>query len=194
MRIFIDVDGVLAKTSEKAIALYNKEHSQTVSVDDLIFWEYEKCPKLKAEASEMFLREGFFKDIDLMEGAQEMVRALSKMGHDLIIATAVYQNGYVDRHEWLSKWFPEIPEKNYIFGTRKDLLAGDVILDDKVSNLIGGSTTFSVLLDRPWNQVEFYPEAKAIARVKSLSEFVSFIKSISDTGGNLDIFKAERIA
>lgn len=194
MKILIDVDGVLAKTSEKVLALYNKEYAKAVSVEDLIFWEYEKCPNLDAKAGEMFFRKDFFKDIEVTDGAQEMVRSLLSMGHDLIIATAVFRNGYEDRHEWLSKWFPEIPESNYIFGARKDLLAGDVLLDDKVSNLIGGSTSIPVLLDQPWNQTRSYPEAKSIARVKSLSDFISFIESMTKVRGNLDIFKAERIA
>ena len=60
LKILLDVDGVLAQTSEKVLRLYNKEHCQEVKIDDLIFWSYEDCPKITKDASKLFSEKGSF--------------------------------------------------------------------------------------------------------------------------------------
>lgn len=179
LRILLDVDGVLAQTSEKILRLYNEKYGQKVEINDLIFWTYEDCPKITEKASDFFIQKGFFKDLDVFDGAQEMVRALLNQGHDIVIATAVFCHGYKDRYDWLRNWFPEISEENYVFTARKDLLVGDVILDDKVANLLNSNISYPVLMDRPWNNPSSYPESRCITRVKSFEEFVVYVQTLS---------------
>lgn len=179
LKILLDVDGVLAQTTEKVLELYNKEHDQNVCVRDLTHWHFEQCACLKHDANKWFLQEGFFRDIKVAPGAQEMVRTLSRQGHDLLIATAITYTGYADRHDWLEEWFPEIPASNYLFGSRKDVLTGDFILDDKVANLIGSNVCHPVILDRPWNGIKAYPEARGVARVMNFNEFVDHVAYIA---------------
>ena len=62
-------------------------------------------------------------------GAQEFVKKLSEIA-DVFFITAVPAPVMSARAERLLKDFPEIPARNIMMGTRKDVISLDIMLDD----------------------------------------------------------------
>ena len=193
MRIYLDMDGVLADCIDKTLCLYNEEYDQKLKKQDIFHHELKRVQSPGTDMTKYFAYPGFFSDLPVIEGAKEMVSELSSMGHELMIATAVFACGIKDKLYWLDKNFPLVFDKIYIqvfdpqnigknfsrinFIESKQELIGDFLLDDGIHNLINTKCIYPVLLDCPeygWtkNEGEYF-------KVSSHEEFTNFVKSIA---------------
>ena len=113
---------------------------------------------------------------------EALMNLLSKMdGHDVVIATASPKNGILDKIEFYEEFFPFIPFTNIIPITRKDLLRGDIMLDDAPHNLEKSQCRYPVIFDNRWNQdEEKHPFLKDLKRVTSWKEFYEFVCEIAN--------------
>jgi guanylate kinase len=169
--ILIDVDGVLTETMDKTIKRYNNKYNKSIKVSDIKDYTLHKNKDIDKDIYNIFKEKEFFKNLKPNEEAVKIISKLFNEGHDIIFSTAVVREGYIDRHDWLKKHFPIVPDKNYMLGCRKDLLKGDIMLDDSPDNLLNSRCKHVVCMDRPWNK-----HLKNIKRVSSFFEFYNWIK------------------
>jgi 5'-nucleotidase len=105
LRIFIDMDGVLAN--------FEKAASQIPDV---------KRPDEVLD----------FSTFEPMVGAIEAVHKIIDMGHDVFIASTPPWNNpsaWGQKRDWIEEHIPEL-EKKIVLTHRKDLLIGDILIDD----------------------------------------------------------------
>ena len=105
LRIFIDMDGVLANF-EKAAA----QHPDI------------KRPDLHLD----------FSKFEPMPGAIDAVKKIIAMGHDVFIATTPPWNNpdaWGQKRNWIEEHLPQLKRKMFLTH-RKDLLKGDILVDD----------------------------------------------------------------
>lgn len=171
--ILIDVDGVIAHTMEKTIDLYNKRGKNKVKLEDLQEYDLHKNSGVDKSIYDIFREKFFFRNLKIDQAAKKIIKKLHDEGYDIIFSTAVLKEGYTDRHEWLQEHFPYIPDNNYMLGSRKDLLKGDVMIDDSPENLLNSSCEMVFCMDRPWNRSL---KDKKIVRVFSFDDIYNYIK------------------
>lgn len=114
LRIFLDMDGVLADF-EKAANEYIKQNSKGIRQPGF-------RPDLELD----------FSKFDVIQGAKEAVQMMIDMGHDVFIASTPPWNNpsaWGQKGEWINEHFPALKRKVFLTH-RKDLLIGDVLIDD----------------------------------------------------------------
>lgn len=177
LQIILDSDGVLAEPIKKVLILYNKEYKDNLKYEDITDWDLCKFQKEGSDICKYFRDKNFFRDLPVIFEAQIYVKKLIDDGHDVIIATASHKNGVIDKFDWFEEYFPFVKYENIIPISRKDLLLGDVMLDDGGHNLLTSKCKYPVVFDSPWNRNK---ELDKFIRVTSWEIFYNLVCSISN--------------
>lgn len=80
----------------------------------------------------------------------------------------------------LFKYFPYITWEQIIITHHKQIISGDVLIDDGVHNHIGGNYA-SILFDAPHNR-DFNETDHSITRVKTWKEAYEMVCKLSEEG------------
>lgn len=174
LKIFFDIDGVLANTQKEIINRYNSEYGLNYTVENITCWDLSKVQKPGTDMSKYFTEPGFFASLEPIEGAQEVVKILSDIGDELFVATASPVEGLSDKVLWIQKHYPEIPVENICLITRKDMLWGDVILDDGIHNLVASKFSYPIVFNQPWNR----EGGEDLIRAYSWQHFLKLVQMI----------------
>jgi 5'(3')-deoxyribonucleotidase len=137
-RIAIDMDEVIADTLSGYLSRYNADFGQNLTKQDLLGKRLADLvspahwPRLDA----YFDDANFFRNLDVMEGSQDVVRELAAH-YDIFIVTAAMEVpcSFATKFEWLQRHFPFIPPVNYVFCGNKGVIAADYLIDDSVYQL-----------------------------------------------------------
>jgi 5'(3')-deoxyribonucleotidase len=139
IRIAIDMDEVIADTIDKFIELYKREHNTVIRLDEMTGKEFnELLPNDIKQTLKHYLHQpGFFRDLKVMPGSQEVVKALCDKYDVYIVSAAMeFPNSLIDKHDWLLEHFPFISWKNIIFCGHK-IVDVQIMIDDRIRNFAG---------------------------------------------------------
>ena len=160
----IDVDGVLVDFTKPALEYINA-HGRSKTVDQVTeFSVFDGDEDLEeAYKRDVVSQPGFCRSMEAYPGAVEFVRAVQKK-YDVVIVMAPYDvpHWYEGRRDWLVEELG-ISTKNICFLSRKEFFDADVLIDDKMENVVGWYEQRSertgtdleplpILVDQPWNQ------------------------------------------
>lgn len=169
-KIILDCDDVLYPCNQRALELLNEEKGTKFTLNHIFKWGIMGTDL--DERLKYFKDPSFIRELHPYEGARGFIRALSKMG-EIFVATSVAPMCAGERVTSILKYFPEISPENILIGSRKDMLHGDILLDDGMHNIIDSKVDYPVLFRQPWNQ----RESGALA-VSNYDEFLSFVQMI----------------
>jgi 5'(3')-deoxyribonucleotidase/uncharacterized protein with PQ loop repeat len=139
LRVAVDMDEVIADAFGKMLRAYNERTGRNVTKEQIaregigvMFVPEFLTPELKIELDELPHDRSFFGDLELMEGAQEALRELSK-DFEIFIASAAMDvpSSFDAKYQWLKQYFPFIPQSHYIFCGDKSILNADFLVDDR---------------------------------------------------------------
>ncbi len=134
-RILIDMDEVIAEVYPKFLDIYEKEFGRRPEQAE--FWGKKIYDMPGAERIREYLHHrGFFADLPVIQGSQEVIRELME-DYEVFINSAAMEFRYSlqEKYDWLEMHFPFIPFRNVIFCGDKRALRGDYMIDDHARNL-----------------------------------------------------------
>jgi 5'-nucleotidase len=137
LRIAIDMDEVMADSLSRHLQLYNDEFGTALCKQDLQGPLHLAVPEAhRRRIDEIALSDGFFWDLDVMPGCQDVIRELTKR-YDVFIVTAAmeFPNSFLPKHAWLQEHFPFLDIRNVVYCGDKSIVDADIMIDDRIRNL-----------------------------------------------------------
>ncbi|MCQ2052387.1 MAG: hypothetical protein MJZ03_00355 [archaeon] len=153
LKVFCDFDDVLINFCEVWISLINEQNNTNVQMDDVKSWNIsEVFPSLTKEQIYKPLYETeIWERVTPLPGAVNGLQRLIEDGHQVSIATSSHYKTIATKvDKVLLRYFPFFDLDNLIVIKHKQLLSGDVLIDDGMHNLIDGSYK-GILMSAPHN-------------------------------------------
>ena len=177
LSILVDCDVVLNNLLENWVDFLNKRHNANANPDDISIWDL-RCiyPTLSEEEVLQPLSENIFWETLIPHPLSvEYTKRMIDDGHNVTVVTAVavYQT-LPAKLDWLFKNYPFFKLENVIMANKKQMITGDVLIDDAVHNLEGGQY-FKILFDCPQNR-KYDTKKNGMVRVYSMKEAYETIK------------------
>ena len=175
IRIGLDVDDTLYECNSYAVDIINRRHpdEEPIRIEDIRTWG--GAERHGDERVALYSDPDFVSTQPITPGAQEFVKKLSEIA-DVFFITAVPAPVMSARAERLLKDFPEIPARNIMMGTRKDVISLDIMLDDGAHNISSSRAAYPVLFRKPWNS-----DLSGLLSVNSYDDFLHFCEMVRNS-------------
>lgn len=180
LTILVDYDDVVVDFLPTWLSALNQEYGCNVKIKDVASWGISSLfPFLTPEQMETPLYyDEFWARVPLKQGAHSCLIKLKNDGHKVFIVTAApYATIFSKINQSLLRHFDFLSFDDVIITSQKQMIRGDVLVDDSAANLIGGGYE-KILMDMPHNQT-FREEHFNVTRVKTWSEIYNKICSIA---------------
>ncbi|MBO9731881.1 MAG: 5'(3')-deoxyribonucleotidase [Chitinophaga sp.] len=134
-RIAIDMDNVMADLTQHLLDVYAKEYGEVIDPERMN--NVPEGSALPEGVAHYLLRQpGFFRNIPVMAGSQEVVKALTEKHEVFIVSAAMeFPLSLAEKLEWLNEHFPFISWRNIVFCGSKTIVEADYMIDDHDKNL-----------------------------------------------------------
>ena len=136
-RIAIDMDGVMADTTQQYINYYAQRYG--VTIDKAVLNgqpETDGFPHDKGVIRGFLYEPGFFRDKPVIKDSQEVIRALQDKYEVFIVSAAIeFPRSLNEKLLWLEEHFPFISWQNIVFCGSKTIVQAEYMIDDHVKNL-----------------------------------------------------------
>jgi 5'(3')-deoxyribonucleotidase len=159
----LDVDGVLADFVGPTLRELHRMGGPKMTPEDIKTWDlFCHIPvEWKDHLLAAWDAEGWCHSLPMLPGAAEGVQRLREADADIVFATSPLKTIYwvEERIAWLGEHFGA-KRDDIIFTSRKELLVGGMLIEDKLSTALEWSKTHNrstALWDRPWNQLPGLP-------------------------------------
>ena len=181
MTILLDMDDVLENLLETWVSVLNDKYDLSVDTEDIVDWDMKKAfPSLTGtQIFEPLHTEDFWKKVEPVDGAVEYLEKLLLDGHKLFLVTSSHPDTMIwKKQHIIDKYFPMFTYDNIIITNCKQMIKGDVLVDDYHENLIDGDYE-KILVDAPYNRL-FDEKSHGMRRVCTWEEIYKCIQELSD--------------
>ena len=147
-RIAVDMDEVLAKYTKKVVQTLYDETGYRIDLKSAegAFLSKSLSGEHLDRVTSFPYREGFFRDLEVMEHAPKVLHDLQQH-YDIFIVSATMQHANAPKSKlgWLEEHFPFIHFRNIVFCGDKSIIQADFLIDDHprhLENFIGTPLLF----------------------------------------------------
>ncbi|PFG03489.1 5'-3'-deoxyribonucleotidase [Bacillus sp. es.034] len=131
-RIAIDMDEVIADLHKKHLNLFNEDYKESLTPEDLLGTRLWKIRPDDVDDILSYIDDPtFFRDLEVMEGSQEVIKELSE-SYEIYITTAAMEHptSFTAKYEWLKEHFPFLSDLQFVFCGNKSIIHADYLIDD----------------------------------------------------------------
>jgi 5'(3')-deoxyribonucleotidase len=136
-RIAIDMDEVMADAAQQLIDWYHRDQQILLTAEHLHGKHFLESvhPDHRKQLRSYLDVAGFFQNLAVVEGSQEVVRRLTEQ-YEVFIASAAmgFPGSFGEKFQWLRTNFNFIPTSHIIFCGNKSILNADYLIDDNAYN------------------------------------------------------------
>ena len=137
-RIAIDMDEVMTDSIGRFIELYQQEFNEDLSA--LRKPGNTLRNTVPPDRLEKVLRyphqKGFFKDLPIKDGCQDVIRQLQEKYEIYVVTAAMeFELCFTDKFDWLKQHLPFIPWTHLVFCGDKSIIGTEYLIDDAERNL-----------------------------------------------------------
>ena len=154
LTILVDMDDTVECLTDAWLDWLNEKHGTNVKKDDIRSWSFhEAFPTLTEDEvyAPIYIDE-FWDRVQPMPWAFETLCRLRAEGHEIYIVTSsAYQTIPAKMEKVLFKYFPFIKWDHVIVAPKKQMIFGDVLIDDAPHNL-EGFEGLRILMSAPHNR------------------------------------------
>ena len=179
MIILIDMDDTIEQLLRAWLDGVNRRYGRSVAYDDITDWDVSApYPGLTREQVYAIPDEpGFWGTVRPIEGAAEVIKRFMDAGHEVYIVTATHYVSIPEKmDDLLFRWFPFISWDQVIITSHKQMIKGDVLIDDGIHNLEGGDY-IKILMTAPHNRC-YDAEANGMIRAGNWAEIEGIISDL----------------
>ena len=179
MTILVDMDDTIEQQLASWVRDANASYGTNVAYEDITDWNVAKAfPGLTREQVYAIpMRPGFWLGVEPIPGAPEALKRLMDAGHEVYIVTATPFASVPEKIEgFLFRYFPFLSWDQVIVTGKKQLIRGDVLIDDGIHNLEGGDYV-KLLMTAPHNR-DYNAEANGMIRVNGWDEIERVIEGL----------------
>jgi len=139
--VLIDVDGVVANFAEAFVEVVNEVLDRNHVESDIITYDFSDSLGLDDYDWQVLDRTlgsiGLAEGLDTYPGAVEGVRSLMGVAEVYFVTSIlkVCSTWTYDRTQWLKKLFGDAVEERIVFTDQKQLVQGDIFIDDMPANV-----------------------------------------------------------
>lgn len=152
--VLVDMDDTLCHLIKKCIQNHNENWpDHPMRYEDCLKWEYDHIWHPDCSEEWFFGKPGLYEELELLD--QYVVEEMRKLheAYEVIIVTAAWPHAVTEKWNWMQKHLPFIPYSNFMAAKKKYLIAGDILIDDAIHNLIPfhESGRAVIGIPHPWN-------------------------------------------
>jgi 5'(3')-deoxyribonucleotidase len=151
--VFIDMDNVLENFTQLWVRILNVKYRTSVRYDKMKSYDIHKYyPNLSdKQIFEPLNVPEFYYAMEPTPWAYDYLKALMKEGFQIYVLSKSYYKITKFKVEFIQYYFPFLGWQQFISSCNKQLLTGDVLVDDYPGNLINGHYQ-GILYSAPWNR------------------------------------------
>ena len=178
--ILVDMDDTIECLTDAWMEWLNQKHGTKAKKEDIDGWDFTKpFPTLTEEEVYAPLYEDAFWDtVKPMPGAKETMEALLHRGHEIYIVTSsVHETISAKMTKVLFRYFPFLDWNHVIVAQKKQMIKGDILIDDGVHNLFGGD--YIKILMTAQHNLEYDAAANDMIRVMDWGDIYYVVTQLS---------------
>lgn len=179
MVVLVDMDDTIENLLEAWCKYLNDKYLLDVSTNDITNWNVASFfPTLtEDEVLEPLRLEDFWLTVRPRTDAMKYIQKIFDDGDEIYIVTASdYRTIKSKFDNIIKRYFPCITWDHMIITSKKQMVVGDVLVDDGVHNLEGGCYA-KILMTAPHNKI-YDAEANGMIRVVSWEEAYDAIQNL----------------
>ncbi len=179
MTILVDMDDTIEQLLSALVRKANERFNRSVTMDEITDWTIVCAyPGLeKRQILELMYEPGFWDTVEPVPGAADALKYLMDKGHQVYVVTATeFENVPAKMERVLFRYFPFLSRDQVIITGNKQMIRGDVLIDDGIHNLEGGEYR-KILFTAPYNK-DYDAEANGMIRVHNWDEILRVINEM----------------
>lgn len=181
LTVLVDMDDTLENLCEALVVYLNRIYKTNVLYTDIRKWDIAQYfPSVpRDEIFKPLYTEAFWDTVKPLDSAPLYLQKLIDDGHRVVVVTAsAPETVPLKLSRVLFRYFPFLSYKDVVVTSQKDLIKGDVLVDDAPHNFKDGATYRGILMSAPHNR-DFDETAAGLIRANNWGEIYRIVSTFA---------------
>jgi 5'(3')-deoxyribonucleotidase len=178
--VVVDIDDTINNLLEVWVSWLNREYHTNVVAKDIREWDLSKTfvTLTKQQIYSPLHNVLFWREIQAKPGAVEALQDFINRGMEVYLCTATHYATIVNKFtEFIQRLFPFIGWKHIIIAYDKSMILGDVMIDDKLDNILHSRCPTRILFSAPHNE-DFVTDGRLTYRARTWADVAEIVNDV----------------